>query len=86
MKPVALGRIGLGVVVRAGAPAPDISTPQALRAALLGAKTIVYNRASSGQGIEALVRNVGPASKHSGKLNLRVTYGWCAPGPSDPAY
>lgn len=58
-KPLSLGRIGLGVVMRAGATVPDISTPQALRAALLAAKTIVYNRASSGQGIETLIQKLG---------------------------
>ena len=58
-KPVALGRIGLGVVMRAGATVPGISTPQALRAALLAAKTVVYNRASSGQGMEALIQKLG---------------------------
>jgi molybdate transport system substrate-binding protein len=61
---VSLGRVGLGVVVpaatgRAGAPALDVSTAPALRAALLAARTIVYNRASSGQGIEALIQKLG---------------------------
>ena len=58
-KPFSLGRVGLGVVMSAGSTVPDISTPQALRAALLAAKTIVYNRASSGQGIETLIQKLG---------------------------
>jgi molybdate transport system substrate-binding protein len=58
-KTLGLGQIGLGVVMRAGATVPDISTPQALRAALLAAKTIIYNRASSGQGIEILIQKLG---------------------------
>jgi molybdate transport system substrate-binding protein len=58
-KPFSLGRVGLGVVMRAGAAVPDISSPQALRAALLAAKTVVYNRASSGQGIETLIQKLG---------------------------
>lgn len=58
-KPFFFGRVGLGVVMRAGSTVPDISTPQALRAALLAAKTIVYNRASSGQGIESLIQKLG---------------------------
>lgn len=37
-----LGRVGLGVVVREGAPLPDISTPDAVKAALLKARTIAY--------------------------------------------
>lgn len=39
---VDLGRVGLGVVVRAGTPSPDISTPDAVKAALLKAATIAY--------------------------------------------
>lgn len=37
-----LGRIGQGVVVRAGAPVPDVSTPEALKRTLLAAKSIAY--------------------------------------------
>jgi|SRR5687767_14443794 molybdate transport system substrate-binding protein len=58
-----LGRIGLGVVVPVRAAAIDVSTPAALRAALLAAKTVVYNRASSGQGIEALIQKLGIAEQ-----------------------
>jgi molybdate transport system substrate-binding protein len=37
-----IARFGLGVVVRRGAPLPDISTPEALKRTLLSAKSIVY--------------------------------------------
>jgi molybdate transport system substrate-binding protein len=36
-----VGRCGLGVSVRQGAPVPDISTPEALKAAFLAAKSVV---------------------------------------------
>ncbi|HYB72907.1 MAG TPA: substrate-binding domain-containing protein, partial [Candidatus Sulfotelmatobacter sp.] len=36
----ALGRVGVGVAVRAGAPAPDISTPDALKEAVLRADSL----------------------------------------------
>jgi molybdate transport system substrate-binding protein len=39
---VDVARVGVGVVVRAGAPLPDISTVDAVRQALLDARTIVY--------------------------------------------
>jgi molybdate transport system substrate-binding protein len=39
---VDIGRIGLGVVVRVGAPVPDISTPDKLKAALVAAKSIAH--------------------------------------------
>jgi len=37
-----LARAGIGVIVRQGAPKPDISSPEALRQALLAAKSISY--------------------------------------------
>src|SRR5215475_1933784 len=37
-----IGRVGLGVVVREGAAVPDVSTPQALRQALIAANSIAY--------------------------------------------
>ena len=39
---VDIGRIGLGVVVREGAPVPNVSTPDALKQALIDAKSIAY--------------------------------------------
>jgi molybdate transport system substrate-binding protein len=39
---VPLGRTGMGVAVRAGTPLPDLSTPEAFKQALLGAKSVVY--------------------------------------------
>jgi len=38
----ALGRVRTGVAVRAGAPHPDVATPEALRAALLGSSDIYF--------------------------------------------
>jgi molybdate transport system substrate-binding protein len=37
-----LGAVGLSGAVRKGAPAPDISTPEALRRTLLAAKSVTY--------------------------------------------
>jgi molybdate transport system substrate-binding protein len=41
-----LGRVGVGVVIRADAPVPDISSTDALKRALLDADSVAYNRAS----------------------------------------
>jgi molybdate transport system substrate-binding protein len=38
-----VARTGIGVGVRAGAPKPDVSTPDALKRALLAAKSISFN-------------------------------------------
>jgi molybdate transport system substrate-binding protein len=41
------------MVVRAGAPKPDISTVEALRKTLLGAKSVAYSDSASGVYIQA---------------------------------
>jgi molybdate transport system substrate-binding protein len=37
-----LGRVGMGVIVREGAPVPEIPTPEALKQVLINAKSIAY--------------------------------------------
>ena len=37
-----LGRVGMGVVIREGAPVPDVSTPEAIKQLLLKASSIAY--------------------------------------------
>ena len=52
-----LGRVGLGVVVRAGTPSPDISTPEAVKAALMSAKIIAYTDPKlGGTSVEHLMK------------------------------
>jgi molybdate transport system substrate-binding protein len=41
---VDIARSGIGVAVPAGAPRPDVSTPESLKRALLAAKTVSYSR------------------------------------------
>lgn len=58
----------VGIAVRAGAPHPDISTPDALRAALLGARSIAYSRlGASGIFFAQLIEHMGIASEVNAK-------------------
>jgi len=63
-----LGRVGVGVVARQDAPQPDVSTPAALRAALLDADAVVYNTASSGTYIDGMLKKIGVFDQIQGKL------------------
>ena len=56
---VPVGRVGAGVVVRSGAPAPTVVTVDALKAALLGAESLVYNTASTGLYLDKLFATLG---------------------------
>jgi molybdate transport system substrate-binding protein len=56
---VNVGRVGLGVVVRPGAPVPDISNADAIKRAVVEAESIVFNRASSGLYFEELLKKMG---------------------------
>ncbi len=58
-----LGRVGLGVVVREGAPSPDISTPEAVKPALIKANTIAYTDPKlGGTSVEHLMKFAESAS------------------------
>ena len=50
-----IGSVTAGVVIRNGGPAPDLSTVESFVAAMLGADSLVYNEASSGQYIASMI-------------------------------
>ena len=54
-----IGRVGVGVAVRPGVVAPDIGSADALRAALVGAERVVFNRASTGVYVEHMLQRLG---------------------------
>ena len=54
-----VGRVGAGVVVRTGAPVPDVSSVDALTRALAAAESIVYNTASTGIYLDRLFERLG---------------------------
>ena len=58
---VSIGRVGIGVAVRPGGTLPDLTSADTLKRALLEADAVVYNRASTGLYVEALVKRWGIA-------------------------
>ncbi|RAI60325.1 substrate-binding domain-containing protein [Roseicella frigidaeris] len=71
--PLPLGRVGIGVVVRRGAPAPMIRDAAGLRAAVEGADAVVFNRASTGQAMERLFARLGLAALVAAKARRYAT-------------
>jgi molybdate transport system substrate-binding protein len=64
---IMLGRVGAGVVVRVGGPIPNVATTEALKQALLGAESLVYNTASTGLYLERLFERMGIAEQIKAK-------------------
>jgi molybdate transport system substrate-binding protein len=58
-----LMKTGIGVAVRAGAPRPDISSPEALKRALLAARAIGRSAGSSAEYIPAMLAHLGIADQ-----------------------
>ena len=69
-----LARTGIGIVVRKGAPKPDVSTPEALKRALLGAKTVGHASPAGGSIVAAHIQGVferlGIAAQVTPKVKL----------------
>jgi molybdate transport system substrate-binding protein len=62
-----VGRVGLGVAVREGAPVPDISNAEPLKRSVLDAESLVFNRASTGLYLEGLLKKMGVYDQVEGK-------------------
>jgi molybdate transport system substrate-binding protein len=54
-----VGRVGMGVTVRDGAPLPDITNAETLKRAVVDADSLVFNRASTGLYLEGLLKKMG---------------------------
>ena len=70
---VALGSVGVGVAVQELAPAPDISSPEALKQTLLNAKSITYmnpEKGTSGKHFAEVLRRLGIAEQMKSKTTL----------------
>jgi molybdate transport system substrate-binding protein len=73
--PVNLASVGIGVVVKEGAPKPDVSTVEALKRALLDAKSVAYidpaSGGSSGIYVDKLLERLGIADQVRPKAKLK---------------
>jgi molybdate transport system substrate-binding protein len=66
-----IGRSGLGVSVRKGAPKPDIGTVEAFKRAMLAAASVVRSKdGTSGQYFETLMERLGIAEQMHAKIRL----------------
>ena len=65
---VDLAKSGVGVAVRAGAPSPDISSGDALKRALLAAKSIGYSTGASGVYLVSMFERMGIADELKPKI------------------
>jgi molybdate transport system substrate-binding protein len=70
---VPVGRVGAGIIVRAGASAPDVKTAEALKQALLSADSVVYNTASTGIYLDKLFGKMGIAEQLKAKTTRYAT-------------
>ena len=63
-----LGGVEAGVAIKSGAPVPDISTADAVRAALRKAEVVVFNKASSGEFIAEMIAGLGVADEIAARV------------------
>jgi molybdate transport system substrate-binding protein len=69
-----LGIVSVSMIVREGAPRPDISTPEAFRQALLAARSVVYSTPTatpSGAHLAKVVEQLGIAEALKAKTTYR---------------
>ena len=76
---IELARVGIGIAVRAGAPVPDISSPEAIRKLLVNARSIVHpdpvGGGFTGAHIARMIADMGIADVVKPKLTLLYAIG-----------
>ena len=67
---VDLVKSGVGIAVKAGAPKPDISSGDALKKALVAAKSVGYSQGPSGVYMQSLFEKMGIADQVKAKAKI----------------
>jgi molybdate transport system substrate-binding protein len=70
---IKVGRVGAGIVVRAGAAAPNVATVESLKQVLLDADSVVYNTASTGIYLDKLFVTMSVAESLKAKTTRYPT-------------
>jgi molybdate transport system substrate-binding protein len=63
-----IGRVGVGLYVRADTTAPDISTPAGLKEALLSADALVFSNVAAGNYFATILERLGISEAVKGKV------------------
>lgn len=63
-----IAKSGAGIAIRRGLPHPDISTAEAIKQAVLAARSIVYSSGPTGSHLADLFRKMGIADQIKGKV------------------
>jgi molybdate transport system substrate-binding protein len=58
-----VAKVGIGVVIRKGAPVPNVATSDAIKQAVLAADGVIYNQAGSGQAVQRIFDQWGISDK-----------------------